>query len=471
MNNKSKYNSDEYLNKKYNSLYTLEYLSANDDRNPFLEQAFLCRCECGEIVIKRVKHIINGIAKACDKCTSKNKTKSQYADTSIIGTKHGSLTILEFMTGNDIRNNQKAPAYLCICDCGNKVIKKASHVINGTVRSCGKCHGSRSKYASEEFIGKQFGKLLVTGIGHDGTQNTFICSCDCGRSNNIEYPASMIVNGYKTQCNVCAKEASVQSLNTKHYNNDDVQKLIGKRFGKLVIRQIVNENFKGRTNVTVAICDCDCGTKNKKITLSNIIRDEGTRACGNCRIAPNAKYDLPYFIGKRYNYLTVTDIIKKDGKTYWKCKCSLCGHGEVTTVARHVVSGNTKSCGCMQSYGESVIEKALQSKGINYKKQVTFPGLKGIRGGTLRFGFGIYNSSDELLGLIEYDGEQHFDILNENYYITEFEIANNVNIVMENDKIKDNFCKENNIQLVRLNGTINEDIFFRKMAEACNNTN
>lgn len=121
----------------------------------------------------------------------------------------------------------------------------------------------------------------------------------------------------------------------------------------------------------------------------------------------------------------------------------------------------------MQSYGEYIIEKALKSRNINYKRQVTFKSLTGIRGGILRFDFGIYDKDDKLLGLIEYDGEQHFTDYNDNYYITEFELINDINIVKENDKIKNKFCKDNNIQLIRLNGTITEEVFFKKMKSAC----
>lgn len=463
MNTKSKYNTDEYIGKKYNSLKILEYLPSNDDRNTMMEPAYLCQCDCGNLTIKRVRQVLNGMAKACDECNKAKKVKSKYNTDEYIGKKFGALEVQEFIPASDSRNKEKAPAYLCKCNCGNIVIKKASHVVNGTVGSCGKCHESRSKYADKSFIGKKFGNLEVVDIGHNGVENTFICNCDCGRSNNIEFSASAVVNGYRRMCSICGKETSQKHLTTKRYSEELLNSVVGKRYGKLVIKEV----YKSAEGYTMAKCDCDCGTKDHEVLLSNILGDIGTRACGKCRIAPNHKYDNPEYIGKTFNYLTVTDIIKEDGKTYWKCSCSLCGHGIVTAVAHHIASGNTKSCGCMQSYGESVIEKALQSRNINYKKQVTFKGLTGIRGGVLRFDFGIYNDKDELLGLIEYDGEQHFTDYNETYYITEYELFNNVNIVKENDKIKNEFCKNNNIQLVRLNGTITEKIFFEKMSEAC----
>lgn len=467
MNSKSKYNTDEYLNKWYNNLFVFKYLASNADENIYKEPAYLCKCKCGEQTIKRVKHVINGVATACDKCNNITKNKSKYNDEDIISKKYGRLTIVEFLTGSDNRNEQKAPAYVCKCDCGNIVIKKASHVINHKIKSCGKCRTGRSKYADTSYIGKKYGSLEIIGLGHDGVQSTFMCRCDCGRSKVFEYSASMIANGYKQQCSICASEISLNTLHTKRYNNSLLQSLLGTRHGKLVIKSI----YKDSKGYTYARCDCDCGTKNHDVLLSNLYRDTyGTKACGNCRIAPNEKYGDNEYIGQTINNLTILDIKKESSKTYWLCRCELCEEHNVIWLPAHgVASGNNKSCGCMQSNGESVIEKALKSKNINYKKQVTFKDLKGIRGGTLRFDFGIYDNRNNLLGLIEYDGEQHFKDYNDNYYITEYELVNNVNIVKENDKIKNQYCIDNNIQLVRLSGYITEDIFFDKMKEACKN--
>ena len=391
--------------------------------------------------------------------------KSKYDNNDYINKTFGNLTVKEFLHTNDIRNNEKAPAFMCLCICKNTVIKKASHIVRGNIQSCGNCHITRSKYADESFIGKTFGKLKVIGIGHNGVENTFICNCDCNRSNNIECSASMVFSGYKKQCKICAKESTISTLNTKRYDKSLLEDLIDKRFGKLVVKHI-DKDIYGRT---IAICDCDCGTKNKTVMLSNLYREKyGTKACGKCRIAYNKKYDNYEYIGKTINNLTILDIKKEDGVTYWKCRCEICDEHRILWLrACYVTRGNNKSCGCMQSYGETVIEQALKNKNINYKKQVTFKDLKGIRGGALRFDFGIYDNNNNLLGLIEYDGAQHFTDYNNSYYITEFELTTGINIVKENDKIKNKYCEDNNIQLVRLRGRITEDIFFSKMSKAC----
>lgn len=460
MNTKSKYSNPEYIGKTYGELTIIKFLASDDDYNDTLESAFLCQCSCGNTVVKKASRLTHNKVRSCGDCSV-----SKYNNKEYIGKMYGALKILKFLNINDSLNTENAPAFLCECVCKNITVKKANHVINGSVQSCGECHTTRSKYADTNFIGKKFGKLTVIGIGHNGVQNTFICNCECNRSENIEYSASMIYNGYKKQCNICSKEMSDDALITKRYSSTLLANLLGQKFGKLTIKSI----YKDIDGCTVARCDCDCGTKDKDVFLSNLYRDvNGTRACGKCRIAPNAKYDNEEYIGKTINNLTILDIKKEDGKVYWKCRCEWCDKHNINWFKAYgVASGNNKSCGCMQSYAENVIENALKSKSIRYRKQVTFENLRGIRGGILRFDFGIYDNNNNLLGLIEYDGSQHFTDCNENYYITEFELANAVNIVKENDKIKNEYCIDNKIQLVRLSGKITEEIFFEKMTIAC----
>lgn len=57
------------------------------------------------------------------------------------------------------------------------------------------------------------------------------------------------------------------------------------------------------------------------------------------------KYDESY-IGKKYNYLTVTGFGYNDfGKRCFNCKCE-CGV-EKLLITTDVITGRVKSCGCM----------------------------------------------------------------------------------------------------------------------------
>ena len=53
-------------------------------------------------------------------------------------------------------------------------------------------------------------------------------------------------------------------------------------------------------------------------------------------------------------------------------------------------NGWKKSCGCLQSQGEFIIEKLLQENNIYYIKEYSFNDLVGLKGGHLRFDFAIF---------------------------------------------------------------------------------
>ena len=79
------------------------------------------------------------------------------------------------------------------------------------------------------------------------------------------------------------------------------------------------------------------------------------------------------------------------------------------------------------------------------KKEYTFKDLKGIRGGCLRFDFAILNKDNSLIELIEFDGEQHFKEISglwKDCYTLEERQAN--------DNLKNEYCKNHNIKLVRI---------------------
>lgn len=73
-----------------------------------------------------------------------------------------------------------------------------------------------------------------------------------------------------------------------------------------------------------------------------------------------------------------------------------------------MINGNTKSCGCLNSYAESLIENILIENNIKYIKQYSFSDLVGDFGKKLRFDFAIMDEKNKIKCLIEFQGEQHF---------------------------------------------------------------
>jgi very-short-patch-repair endonuclease len=101
---------------------------------------------------------------------------------------------------------------------------------------------------------------------------------------------------------------------------------------------------------------------------------------------------------------------------------------------------------CNASKGENKISEILDSLNINYSRQKTFDGCK--HKNLLRFDFYL----PEHNMCIEYDGRQHFEPVD--IFGGEDEFLKTKN----RDKIKTNFCLDNNIKLVRIPHTDKENI-------------
>jgi hypothetical protein len=91
-----------------------------------------CRCDCGNIKVKRLALIMKGIAKSCG-CLSKEK---QYKEEDYIGKKFGRLTILGIKKINEPRN-AISKHFKCVCDCGNMITVRCNNLCRMKTKSCG----------------------------------------------------------------------------------------------------------------------------------------------------------------------------------------------------------------------------------------------------------------------------------------------------------------------------------------------
>lgn len=99
----------------------------------------------------------------------------------------------------------------------------------------------------------------------------------------------------------------------------------------------------------------------------------------------------------------------------------------------------TKSCGCIKSIGEELIANILNENNICFKKEYSFNDL--IYKNKLRFDFAIFKEDGTLSHLVEFDGIQHFEQ-------TGWE---DLQTIQFRDNLKNQYCLDNNIKLIRLN--------------------
>lgn len=85
-----------------------------------------CRCDCGEVCVKRYKHLAYGTSTSCG-CQAKCPPSE------LVGFRFGRLVVLERAENT----RQKTRRWRCQCDCGSICIARTANLRNGHTRSCG----------------------------------------------------------------------------------------------------------------------------------------------------------------------------------------------------------------------------------------------------------------------------------------------------------------------------------------------
>ncbi len=227
----------------------------------------------------------------------------------------------------------------------------------------------------------------------------------------------------------------------------------GMKFGDW---EVIERDYNPTSKQHSTFWFCKCGLCNEIYSVSRDGLVNGKSSCCNhCKGEKIKKVLVDKGITKYdiqpndiFGYLTVltTPYNKsemKSSSSYVRCRCQ-CGK-EIEVRKSHLVGpqgdrGRTISCGCAtHSGGEIKIIQLLEQANINFQSQYR------IREFNIAspFDFAIFNNQ-QLLGLIEYDGEQHFEA------IELWGGEEQLKIQQERDERKNQWCKENNIRLIRI---------------------
>lgn len=102
---------------------------------------------------------------------------------------------------------------------------------------------------------------------------------------------------------------------------------------------------------------------------------------------------------------------------------------------------------CKESKGEKKVKTFLECNYVSYESQYRFDNCRNVN--PLPFDFAIFNSENSLECLIEYDGKQHFKPVRFGG-VSQEKAEENFITTQKNDKTKTQYCKENNIPLIRI---------------------
>ena len=243
-----------------------------------------------------------------------------------------------------------------------------------------------------------------------------------------------------------------------------IKDITNQRFGQLLVLEKTNKRAKDGSIIWK--CQCDCGNIIERNGVELRRTRSKVQSCAECskkksqeNLAEYAKtHRSPTFkdeTGNKYGHLTVLrEDIEREKKlsydrAYWIVKCDCEKQTEFSVAGESLRLGTTTSCGCQsESIGEKAIRDLLTKNNIIFKEQFTFSDLIGKQNNKYRFDFGILNSNNNLLYLIEFDGVQHF------YSTSGWNTQERVDATKQRDEIKNLYCKENNIPLIRIPYTI-----------------
>lgn len=260
---------------------------------------------------------------------------------------------------------------------------------------------------------------------------------------------------WNVKCIHCGLEKVSRSDALKNHPKCKCQQnleIIGQTFGDFEVLQ--KTPLRALDKAIIYQCRCiHCG--HIENVAGNVLR-QLRKNCSKCHDRKSTLIDMT---NERYGYLEVLsrdtsqEHLGHERDAYWICKCLNCG----TIKSIRGISlrnGTTRSCGCIKSHGEEKIATLLNENGIAFEREYSFDDLRYEN--KLRFDFAIFNEVGELSHLVEYDGSQHFIAKNSGWNTEE-----NLAKTQLRDKIKDEYCKDKGIPLVRI--AYNEEITLDKI--------
>ena len=162
-------------------------------------------------------------------------------------------------------------------------------------------------------------------------------------------------------------------------------------------------------------------------------------SCPHCESANKiwTKEDVQNLINK---YSSEFNVIEYKNQREILVEHNVCGY-RFNKFLHNITQNNVikcPKCDLNKSMGEEKIKTWLDNNSIRYERQKRFKNCKNIK--SLPFDFYL----PERNVLIEFDGIQHYEV------VEHFGGKEKFKIRKENDNIKNKFCTDNNIDLIRI---------------------
>lgn len=214
-----------------------------------------------------------------------------------------------------------------------------------------------------ELTGLTFGRLTVLAYaGLSAAPNArpkWLCRCACG--NEVIVRANTLRSGGAKSCGCYRNE---RSRETKF---KDITGLV---FGRLTVVSYAGLS-SGKHPTAQWLCRCSCG--NTKIVRRSNLKCKSTQSCGCFQKEQTHKAHFKDLTGKTFERLRVLKLDPEweaqktpRSNARWLCLCD-CGK-QATVFSGHLLSGMTRSCGCLVIDSDKLRCGPLSSR---WKKEIS----------------------------------------------------------------------------------------------------
>lgn len=248
----------------------------------------------------------------------------------------------------------------------------------------------------------------------------------CGKTFNMR-PNQFISQG--SRCPVCSmKEAGIKRAKSSKQFKKEIYDLVGKEY------TVLGKYVRTRDKVLAKHNDCE---RNFYMSPGDFVR--GAR-CPHCfgtfrKTTTEFKKDVYDLVGDEFTVLGEY-LNNKADITMRHNKC-----GRIYTTKPNCFLNGNRCAECYESSGEEAVASYLDEKEIHYEREYTFEDCFNIN--VLRFDFALFKEK-ELITLIEYQGQQHYAP------VKLFGGEEAFGKQIKRDKIKRDYCKDNNIPLIEI---------------------
>ena len=325
------------------------------------------------------------------------------------------------------------------CECGNHYFASWTDVHNDYKRYCNHCAKSKrydglvdyNKLVYEECKKRGYELLPNQNIQRSNTRFKYICKKHKKYGIQESYPNNFITSYGNGGCYACC----IEKRSLAKRKNESFFKDITEKTGLIYVRTEYSDNDRTRI---VYRCKKHYDKGEFSTYITNMKNNKGLCPC--CNGQHRTKDDLQNELNDMQLNVEIIDYI--DYSSPITCKCLICNNIWKT---KGVSLTQGHSCpNCSKSKFEISVESILKKFNLSYIPQYRFKDCKDVL--SLPFDFYLYKNNI----VIEVDGEGHYKPISYSSSWSEKELLDNFNKIKLHDSIKTNYCKKNNINLIRI---------------------